>query len=89
MKPIYQGTTPQVALYSSRGPDIKDSIFKDSDFLTPDILASHSLIWAGWSPNGTNEANYQGEGFVMISGTSMATPHITSIGALVKHKHPD
>ncbi|KAI9191413.1 hypothetical protein LWI28_008262 [Acer negundo] len=50
--------------------------------------ATGALIWAAWSPNGTDEANYVGEGFAMISGTSMAAPHIAGIAALVKQKHP-
>lgn len=89
LKPIYQGIAPQVAFYSSRGPDVKDLNFQDTDVLKPDILAPGSLIWAAWSPNGTDEADYLGEGFAMISGTSMATPHIAGIAALVKQKHPD
>ncbi|XP_068636449.1 subtilisin-like protease SBT2.5 isoform X3 [Aristolochia californica] len=69
-------SAPQVAIFSSRGPDIKDFSFQDADILKPDILAPGSLIWAAWSPNGTDEANYLGEGFAMVSGTSMAAPHI-------------
>eukprot|EP01018_Ginkgo_biloba_P027150 Gb_21511 [translate_table: standard] len=89
LNPIFQKTAPQVALYSSRGPDVKDFSFEDTDVLKPDILAPGSLIWAAWTPNGTDEANYQGEGFAMISGTSMAAPHIAGIAALIKQKHPE
>ncbi|OVA19237.1 Peptidase S8/S53 domain [Macleaya cordata] len=88
LKPVLHSSAPQVALFSSRGPDIKDFSFQDADLLKPDILAPGSLIWAAWSPNGTDEANYLGEGFAMISGTSMAAPHVAGIAALVKQKHP-
>ncbi|CAH9140980.1 unnamed protein product [Cuscuta epithymum] len=88
LKPILQSAAPQVALFSARGPNIKDFSFRDADLLKPDILAPGSLIWAAWAINGTDEANYVGEGFAMISGTSMAAPHIAGIAALVKQKHP-
>nr|CAD1827637.1 unnamed protein product [Ananas comosus var. bracteatus] len=80
--------SPQVALFSSRGPGVKDFSFQDADVLKPDILAPGNLIWAAWAPNGTDEANYVGEGFAMISGTSMAAPHIAGIAALIKQKNP-
>lgn len=86
--PILHKSAPQVALFSARGPNIKDFSFQDADLLKPDILAPGSLIWAAWSPNGTDEPNFVGEGFAMISGTSMAAPHIAGIAALVKQKHP-
>ncbi|KAM7477767.1 hypothetical protein LguiA_025980 [Lonicera macranthoides] len=88
LKPILYKSAPQVALFSARGPNIKDFSFEDADLLKPDILAPGSLIWAAWAPNGTDEANYIGEGFALISGTSMAAPHIAGIAALVKQKHP-
>lgn len=88
LMPILHKSAPQVALFSARGPNVKDFSFQDADLLKPDILAPGSLIWAAWSPNGTDEANFVGEGFALISGTSMAAPHIAGIAALVKQKHP-
>lgn len=88
LAPILHNSAPQVAIFSSRGPDVKDFSFEDADVLKPDILAPGSLIWAAWAPNGTDEANYEGEGFAMISGTSMAAPHIAGIAALMKQKYP-
>ncbi|KAH6798964.1 subtilisin-like serine protease 3 [Perilla frutescens var. frutescens] len=88
LRPILHKSAPQVALFSARGPNIKDYSFQDADLLKPDILAPGSLIWAAWAQNGTDEPNYLGEGFAMISGTSMAAPHIAGIAALVKQKYP-
>ncbi|KAL4205347.1 hypothetical protein AMTRI_Chr01g114170 [Amborella trichopoda] len=89
LTPVFHKSAPQVAIFSSRGPDVKDFSFQDADVLKPDILAPGSLIWAAWTPNGTDEVNYMGEGFAMISGTSMAAPHISGIAALIKQKHRD
>ncbi|KAL1568171.1 subtilisin-like protease SBT2.6 [Salvia divinorum] len=88
LRPILHNSAPQVALFSARGPNIKDYSFQDADLLKPDILAPGSLIWAAWAQNGTDELNYLGEGFAMISGTSMAAPHIAGIAALLKQKYP-
>uniref|UniRef100_A0A0E0HUX5 Subtilisin-like protease n=2 Tax=Oryza nivara TaxID=4536 RepID=A0A0E0HUX5_ORYNI len=88
LAPTLYNSAPQVALFSSRGPDVKDFSFQDADVLKPDILAPGNLIWAAWAPNGTDEANYAGEGFAMVSGTSMAAPHIAGIAALIKQKNP-
>ncbi|XP_073066834.1 subtilisin-like protease SBT2.5 [Primulina eburnea] len=88
LEPILLMSAPQVALFSARGPNIKDYSLQEADLLKPDILAPGFLIWAAWAPNGTDEPNYIGEGFAMISGTSMATPHIAGIAALVKQKNP-
>lgn len=59
--PILHKSAPQVALFSARGPNIRDFSFQDADLLKPDILAPGSLIWAAWSPNGTDEPNYVGK----------------------------
>ena len=53
-------SAPQVALFSARGPNIKDYNFRDADLLKPDILAPGALIWAAWAPNGIDEPNYAG-----------------------------
>lgn len=58
--PILHMSAPQVALFSSRGPDVRDFSLIDADVLKPDILAPGSLIWAAWSPNGTDETNFIG-----------------------------
>ncbi|KAL6496408.1 hypothetical protein OROGR_029666 [Orobanche gracilis] len=87
--PVLHKSAPQVALFSSRGPNIQNYGFEDADLLKPDILAPGSLIWSAWSPKGTDEPNYLGESFAMISGTSMAAPHIAGIAALVRQKHPN
>ncbi|CAN4084957.1 unnamed protein product [Withania somnifera] len=88
LRPILHKSAPQVAVFSARGPNVVDYSFQDADLLKPDILAPGSLIWAAWAPNGTDEANYCGEGFALISGTSMAAPHIAGIAALIKQHHP-
>lgn len=59
--PILHKSAPQVALFSARGPNVKDFSFLEADLLKPDILAPGSLIWAAWSPNGTDEANFIGK----------------------------
>lgn len=61
LAPILHKSAPQVALFSSRGPDVRDFSFQDADVLKPDILAPGNLIWAAWTPNGIDEANFVGK----------------------------
>ncbi|GAA2676853.1 hypothetical protein Apa02nite_004840 [Actinoplanes palleronii] len=69
---------PAVAGFSSSGP----SSLSGGDLIKPDIAAPGSDVVAAVSP-----AEHDGA-FTMMSGTSMATPHIAGIAALVKAKHP-
>ncbi|KAL3693997.1 hypothetical protein R1sor_007648 [Riccia sorocarpa] len=85
---VYSGTSPVVALYSSRGPDIRDYSFSNADVLKPNVLAPGSLIWAAWTPIGIDEPAFLGKNFAMMSGTSMATPHIAGIAALLLERNP-
>ncbi|XP_062074028.1 subtilisin-like protease SBT3.5 isoform X2 [Humulus lupulus] len=69
----------QVAQFSSRGPNsIEPAILK------PDITAPGVNVLAATSPH---DRFADGE-FVMHSGTSMSTPHISGIVALLKALHP-
>lgn len=70
---------PQVAGFSSRGP----LLAADSDLLKPDITAPGVAVLAGVSTVGSNGAQF---GF--LSGTSMASPHVAGLGALVLSKNP-
>jgi hypothetical protein len=71
---------PLVADFSARGP----SLSSGGDLLKPDIMAPGVDVVAGVAPP-TSGGNLWGGN----SGTSMATPHIAGIAALVISKHPD
>ena len=70
---------PAVASFSSRGP----SIAGGGDILKPDFMAPGVDILAGVSP-----AHNGGKLFDLLSGTSMSSPHVAGIGALLKQAHP-
>jgi len=70
---------PNVATFSSRGPNRAGG-----DLLKPDIMAPGEDILAAVSPVGNH-----GRDFDFLSGTSMSSPHIAGIGALMKDAHPD
>jgi len=74
---------PSMAIFSSRGPNPVAP-----DILKPDITAPGVQILAGNSPT-PDPGNVQGELFQAIQGTSMSSPHVAGIFALLKQAHPD
>ncbi|CAL5018109.1 unnamed protein product [Urochloa decumbens] len=85
----FTDAAPVVARYSSRGPDVADGGGSTpADVLKPDILAPGDQVWAAWSVVSANQPILAGDHFAMISGTSMAAPHIAGVAALIRQRHP-
>ncbi|XP_057779805.1 subtilisin-like protease SBT3 [Salvia miltiorrhiza] len=86
------GTGPRAApilsLTSSRGP-----ARTYERILKPDLMAPGVLILAAYNPHSTASQigrNIQlSSPYTLLSGTSMACPHISGIAALLKAAHPD
>jgi subtilisin family serine protease len=72
-----------MADFSSRGPTVAGS----QDVVKPDITAPGVNILAANSPTAFLGAS--GQLFQAIGGTSMSSPHIAGLGALVADLHPD
>ncbi len=77
---LFGQPAPFVADFSSRGPITAGG----GDLLKPDFGAPGVDVLAAVAPPGN-----RGRAFDLLSGTSMAAPHITGIGALLKQLHPD
>ncbi|MDT4913209.1 MAG: hypothetical protein QOC66_2337 [Pseudonocardiales bacterium] len=71
---------PEITDFSSRGP----STTTGGDILKPDIAAPGNDVVAAVAPPADH-----GRSWDFMSGTSMASPHIAGIGALIMAKHPD
>ncbi len=74
-------TGNRMAVFSSRGPG------PASDILKPDVTAPGINILAGFTPDAANAM--PGENFAYLSGTSMSTPHVAGVAALLLEAHPD
>ena len=70
-----------MASFSARGPG------PSADILKPDLTAPGVNILAGFTPDAVNAM--PGENFAYLSGTSMSTPHIAGVAALLLQAHPD
>ncbi|CAN1771241.1 Subtilisin-like protease SBT1.6 [Linum perenne] len=78
---------PVVASFSARGPN-----GMNPEILKPDLIAPGVNILAGWTdangPTGLALDTRKTE-FNILSGTSMACPHVSGAAALLKSAHPD
>ena len=75
-------SAPSMTYFSSRGPNPVVG-----DLIKPDITAPGIQILAGNTP--TPIGGVQGELFQAIAGTSMSSPVVAGVYALVKQAHPD
>ncbi|MBT8100610.1 MAG: S8 family serine peptidase, partial [Gammaproteobacteria bacterium] len=71
-----------MAGFSSRGP-----FSTEQDWIKPDITAPGVRILAASTPD-RNDGS-AGDVFAYLQGTSMSTPHIAGLGALVRQAHPN
>ncbi|KAK1562915.1 hypothetical protein Q3G72_018989 [Acer saccharum] len=82
---IKNSAAPVVTEFSSRGPN---SLVPE--ILKPDISAPGLQILAAYSPIApTSEYDMRSVKYNIISGTSMACPHVAGVAAYVKTFHPD
>ena len=77
---VFNAPAPFTASFSSRGPLLAGG----GDLLKPDVIAPGQDILAAVAP-----PNNAGRDFDLYSGTSMSSPHVAGLAALLKDLHPD
>ncbi len=75
---VFNVPAPLTAAFSSRGPLTAGG----GDLLKPDVIAPGQDILAAYSPA------FAGLDFNMVSGTSMSSPHVAGLAALLMDLHP-
>jgi subtilisin family serine protease len=76
---VYNAPAPFTASFSSRGP-----LQASADLLKPDVIAPGQDILAAVAPPGN-----AGRDFNLYSGTSMSSPHVAGLAALLMQAHPN
>ena len=76
---VYTAPAPFTASFSSRGPLRAGN----GDLLKPDVIAPGQDILAAVAPPGNG-----GRDFNLYSGTSMSSPHVAGLAALLKDLYP-
>ncbi len=76
---VLTAPAPFTASFSSRGP-----LQASGSLLKPDLIAPGQDVLAGVAPPGN-----AGKLFDLYSGTSMSSPHVAGLAALMKQLHPD
>ncbi len=77
---VYNVAAPFTASFSSRGPLRAGG----GDLLKPDLIAPGQDVLAAVAPPGNS-----GRLFDLYSGTSMSSPHVAGLAALLKQAHPN
>ncbi|KAG2670781.1 hypothetical protein I3760_14G103900 [Carya illinoinensis] len=74
---------PEVAVFSSMGPNMITP-----DIIKPNITGPGVNILAAWSPVATTATAERSVNYNIISGTSMSSPHVSAVAAMLKSYQP-
>ncbi|KAL6568333.1 hypothetical protein OROHE_004017 [Orobanche hederae] len=84
---LHVAPAPVVASFSARGPNPQTP-----EILKPDLIAPGVNILAAWPDNigpSSIPSDKRRTEFNILSGTSMACPHVSGLAALLKAAHPE